>query len=118
MNKYVVTLRYYPGDPLEEIRESDLKDLEKQYGVSISYEKIENRVMKDGLLIERTIDKHIEDISQETIIVSSDNQDSLSNCILSLYRKYRSPRTPYSLIGSNEAGQKIAKRLMKAHSGW
>ncbi len=118
MNRYVVKLRYYPGDPLEDIKEKDLKDLEGEYQVNISYEKIENRVMKDGLLVERTLDKRIEDVTQEVITVGSDKEDSFSNCIVSLYRKYRCPRTPYSLMGSNEAGQRIAKKLMKKHSGW
>lgn len=118
MNKYVVNLRYFPGDPLEDVKEKDLKDLEREYEVNISYAKIENRVMKDGLLVERTLDKRIEDLSQEIITVRSDEEDSFSNCIVGLYRKYRCPRTPYSLMGSNEAGQKIAKELMKIHSGW
>jgi len=118
MNKYVVKLRYYPGDPLEDIREKDLKELESEYGVNISYEKIENRAMKDGLLMERTLDKHIEDVSQEVITLSSGKEDSFSSCIVALYKKYRCPRTPYSLMGSNEAGQKIAKKLMEMHGGW
>ncbi len=118
MNQYVVKLRYYPGDPLEDIREKDLKELETKYEVNISYEKIENRIMKDGFLVERTLDTRIEDVSQEIITVCSDNKHSFSDCIVNLYRKYRCPRTPYSLMGSNEAGQKVAKELMKVHSGW
>ncbi len=118
MNKYLVKLRYYPGDPLDDIREKDLQELEGRHKVKISYEKIENRVMKDGLLMERTLDKRIEDLTQEVITLSSDQEESLSNCIVSLYRKYRCPRTPYSLMGSNEAGQKIAKELMEPYGGW
>jgi hypothetical protein len=118
MSKYLAKLRYYPGDPLEEIRETDLKSFERKYGVNISYEKIENREMKDGLLIERTLDKRIEDISQEVITLSSDQEVDFSNCIIALYKKYRCPRTPYSLMGSNDAGQKIAKKLMNIHGGW
>ena len=118
MTKYFVKLRYYPGDPLEEIREKDLKTLEKEYGVNISYEKSESREMKDGLLMEKTLDKRIEDISQEVITMSSDKEDNFSSCIIALYKKYRCPRTAYSLLGSNDAGQKIAKGLMNIHGGW
>jgi len=118
MTKYFAKLRYYPGDPLEEIRENDLKIFEKQYGVNISYEKIENRELKDGLLMEKTLDKRIEDISQEVISVSSDKEDNFSNGIIALYEKYRCPRTPYSLMGSNDAGQKITKKLMAIYGGW
>jgi hypothetical protein len=118
MTRYLAKLRYYPGDPLEEIREKDLKIVEREYGVKISYEKIENREMKDGLLMEKTIDKRIEDISQEVITLSSDQEDDFSNCIIALYKKYRCPRTAYSLMGSNDTGEKIAKKLMNTHGGW
>ena len=118
MTRYFAKLRYYPGDPLEEIREKDLKSFEREYGVKISYEKIENREMKDGLLMERTLGKRIEDISQEVIALSSDQEDTFSKCIIALYKKYRCPRTPYGLMGSNDAGQKIAKKLMNIHGGW
>jgi hypothetical protein len=74
--------------------------------------------MKDGLLMEKTIDKRIEDISQEVITLSSDKEDDFSNCIIALYKKYRCPRTAYSLMGSNDAGEKIAKKLMNIHGGW
>jgi hypothetical protein len=86
--------------------------------VEISYEKIERREMKEGLLMERTLDSRIEDISQEVITVSADKEDSFSGCIIALYKKYRCPRTPYSLLGSNDVGQKIAKKLMNIHGGW
>ena len=87
MANYFVKLRYYPGDPLEEMKEEDLEGLEKDHGVTISYEKIESREMKDGLLMENTLDKRIEDISQEVITVSSDRETNFSNCIRALYKK-------------------------------
>jgi hypothetical protein len=118
MAQYFVKLRYYPGDALEEIKEGDLKNLARKFGVQISYEKIENRQMKEGLLMENTLDKRIEDISQEVITVSGDREGKFSNCIRALYKKYRCPRTVYSLLGSNEAGEKIAKRLMNTYGGW
>ena len=118
MTRYLAKLRYFPGDPLEEIREKDLKSVERELGVNISYEKIENREMKDGLLMEKTLDKRIEDISQEIITLSSDQEDNFSNCIITLYKKYRCPRTAYSLMGSNNVGEKIAKKLMNIHGGW
>ena len=120
MAEYLVKLRYYPGDSLEEIREASLRNLARKYGVQISYEKIENRARndKEDLLMENTLDKRVEDISQEVITVSGDREDKLSDCIRAIYQKYRCPRTPYSLLGSNEAGQKIAKGLMNLHGGW
>ena len=118
MTEYILKLRYYAGDPLEEIKEKDLKDIARKCGVIISYEKMENRQMKNGLLMENTLDKRIEDISQEVITISADKEERFSNCIRTLYKKYRCPRTAYSLLGSNEAGEKIAKGLMDIYGGW
>jgi len=118
MAAYLVKLRYYPGDALKEIKERELRSLGRKYGVQISYEKIENRQMKDGLLTENTLDKRIEDISQEVITVSADQEGRFSDCIRALYKKYRCPRTVYSLLGSNKAGEKIAKGLMDIYGGW
>ncbi len=118
MPEYLVKMRYYPGDPLEEIREGDLRNLAQKYGTKISYEKIEGREKKEGLLMENTLEKRIEDITQEVIIVSGDREKDFLECIKGLYKKYRCPRTAYSLMGSNAAGQKIAKRLMNLHGGW
>jgi hypothetical protein len=118
MTEYILRLRYFPGDPLEEIQEKDLQDIARQCGVAISYQQIENRHMKAGLLMENTLDKQIEDISQEVITISADEEERFSNCIRALYKKYRCPRTVYSLLGSNEVGEKIAKELMDIYGGW
>jgi hypothetical protein len=118
VTEYLVKLRYYPGDALDEIKVGDLKSLARKYGVQISYEKIENRQMKEGLLMEKTLDKKIEEISQEVITVSGDREKKFADCIRALYKKYRCPRTAYSLLGSNEAGVNIAKSLMNIHGGW
>jgi hypothetical protein len=118
MTDYLVKLRYYPGDALEEIKERDLKSLAREYGVQISYEKIENRQMKGGLLMESTLDKKIEDISQGVITISGDRERGFTDCIRALYKRYRCPRASYSLLGSNEAGERIAKGLMNIHGGW
>jgi len=118
MTEYLVKLRYYPGDALEKIKERDLKGFARKYGVRISYEKIENRQMKERLLMEDTLNKKIEDISQEVITVSGDREKKFSGCIQALYKRYRCPRTVYSLLGSNEAGEKIAKGLMNIYGGW
>jgi hypothetical protein len=118
MDTYTVKLRYFPEDPLEEITVEDLKDVEKRYKVQIDYEKIENRFLQDGLLMEDTMDKPIEEISQEVVTVSSDVESDFSDCLKALYKKYRCPRTSYSLLGSNAAGQKVAKDLMPVYGGW
>ena len=79
---------------------------------------MENRQRKEGLLTENALDKQIEDVSQEVIMVSGDPERKFSDCIRALYKRYRCPRSVYSLLGSNEAGEKIAKGLMNIYGGW
>jgi hypothetical protein len=118
MSEYFIRLRYFPGDPLEEIKDGDLQDLAKNLGLSISYEKIDHRELKNGLLMENSMDKPIEEISQEVITVNCDQEENAKNGLMALYKKYRCPRTVYSLLGSNEAGRKIATGLMDIYGGW
>ena len=60
MGKYTAHLRYYTGDPLEEIRQQDLDGIGCACGAGVSYEKIDNRTLVDGMLVEETLDKAIE----------------------------------------------------------
>jgi len=118
MAEYMAKLRYYPTDPLVEIKDKDLKSIGAKYGAAVGYEKIENRVLQNGLLMEETMDIPLDKISQEVITVSCDKEKSFRDCIIGLYEKYRCPRTAYSLFGSNEAGWLIARRLMDDYGGW
>lgn len=119
MEKYSVHLRYYPGDPLEEIRKEDLDVISKAHGVLISFDRIDNRTMKDGMLLEETLEKRIEEITQDVITVSSDEEEKFRRAILDIYDKYRSPRTPYSFWGSSKDGERIAKQLAdETGGGW
>jgi hypothetical protein len=118
MSEYLVRLRYYPGDPWGEIREEDLRTLAQEYGLSIDYEKIEQRERQGSLLMENTMDKTLEEISQEVITVSGNQKGPFSEGLKALYKKYRCPRTVYSLLGSNPTGEKVAKGLMDLYGGW
>ena len=118
MTEYMVRLRYFPGDALADIREEALQALAGEFGLTIGYEKIENRKRQGDLLMENAMDKTIEEISQEVITVSGHQAEPFSNGLKALYKKYRCPRTVYSLLGSNPAGEKIAKSLMDLYGGW
>jgi len=120
MLEYLATLRYYPGDSWGKIQERFLRSLARKYGVQISYEEIENPGWKEkeNLWMENTLDKRVEDISQEVITVYGDRKEKFSACFRAIYERYRCPRTPYSLLGSNAAGQKMAQGLMNPHGGW
>ncbi len=119
MPKYTVHLRYYTGDPLVEIREKDLERIGKDHGVEVSSQRIDNRTLVNGLLREETLDKEIEEISQDVISVETDNEEGFRDVILALYEKYRSPRTPYGFWGSSPRGERIAKALAdETGGGW
>jgi hypothetical protein len=118
MSEYHVRLRYFPGDTLEDVREEDLREVAREFGLSIGYEKVENRERRGDLLMENTMDKTIEEITQEVVTVSGNQESNFSEGLKALYKKYRSPRTVYSLLGSNEHGEKIAKGLMDLYGGW
>jgi len=117
MGEYTARLRYYPGDPLEEIRQEDLDRIAEACSVIASFEKIENRVLKDGLMQEETLDKRIEEMTQDVITIESDDEGKFRQAILAIYEKYRSPRTPYGLWGSNPKGERVAKAVAEGTGG-
>lgn len=119
MGKYTVHLRYYPGDPLEQIRHEDLDRIGRACGVGISFERIDNRALSDGMLREETLDKAIEEITQDVITVRSEDEERFRKAIVAIYEKYRSPRTPYSFWGSSRNGERIAKAIAdETGGGW
>lgn len=118
MKNYHVKLRYYPGDPREEIVESDLEAIASRHDVRIELTKIDNREPKNGLLMEETLDMALESISQSVISITAESEDALESCIVELYKKYRSPRTVYSFVGSSENGTRVARRLIEECGGW
>jgi hypothetical protein len=117
MGEYTARLRYYAGDPLEEIRQEDLDRIAETFSVNASFEKIENRVLKDGLMQEETLDKTIEEMTQDVITIESDHEGRFRQAILAVYEKYRSPRTPYSLCGSSPKGERVAKAVAEETGG-
>ncbi len=117
MVKYKVHLRYYIGDPLVEIRQEDLDQIGKAHGVEISFERIDNRAMDDGMLREETLGKAIEEITQDVITVFSHEEERFRGALETIYHQYRSPRTPYGFWGSSPDGQRVAKAVAEETGG-
>lgn len=117
MGKYIVNLRYYTGDPLEEIRQEDLDKIGANHGVKITFNRIDNRTLSDGMLREETLGKAIEEITQNIISVDADDEEMFRKTLMALYEKYRSPRTPYGFWGSSPDGAQIAKALVEETGG-
>lgn len=76
---------------MKDIEIDDLITPKKEYGVNNAWAKKENRELKDSLLMERTLDKRIEEITQEVITAASDRQENFSNCIIALYKNTDAP---------------------------
>ncbi len=119
MAEHVARLRYYPGDPLVEIRQDSLERIARTYGVEVTLARIDNRTPSGGMLREETLDKAIEDITQDVITVAAGDERSFREALAAIYRQYRSPRTPYSFWGSTPEGERIAKALAdETGGGW
>ncbi len=117
MVKYKVHLRYFVGDPLVEIHQEHLDEIGRTYGAEISFEKIDKRVESDGLLREETLDKTIEEITQDVITIVSPDGEGFRKALKAIYDQYRSPRTPYGFWGSSPEGQRLAREVAEETGG-
>lgn len=117
MEKYTAHLRYYIGDPLAEIRPEDLDSIAEACGVKASFDRIDNRVLSEGMMREETLDKTIEELTQDVITIESGDETRFRKAILAVYEKYRSPRTPYSFWGSSQDGERVAKAVAEETGG-
>ncbi|MBW2040021.1 MAG: hypothetical protein JRI46_10610 [Deltaproteobacteria bacterium] len=113
--RYLVKLRYYPGDPLQEITEEDLRNISERWGLRIGLEEV--RGDREGGQ-EQTLDKDMEEITQTVITVAGDHAPSLRKGLKELIERYRAPRTVYALWGSNPAGEQIAWEIIEEMDGW
>ena len=117
MGTYTALLRYYAGDPLEEIRQEDLDALAAAHGVVARLDRIDNRTLIDGMLREETLDKTIEEIAQDVITIESEDEARFRRAVQAVYEKYRSPRTPFSFWGSSPDGERVAKAVAEETGG-
>ena len=113
--RYLVKFRYYPGDPLQEIREADLREIADLWSLHIAFKEVRGDV-KDGR--ETTLDKDLEGISQSVITIEGDEEKSIREGLRDIIQRYRSPRTCYALWGSNPEGQAIAMEAIEEQDGW
>jgi hypothetical protein len=113
--RYLVKLRYYPGDPLQEIKEADLRRIADRWGLHIGLSEVRGEE-KEGR--EATLDKDLEEITQSVIIVEGDEEPFLQGGMREIIARYRAPRTCYALWGSNPAGMAVAGELIDEMDGW
>lgn len=118
MARYSAKLRYYPGDALNEIRPEDLARIAGRCHVEISFARIDNRTASGEMLREETLDRPLEEISQDVVTVASDDEEKFREALAAIYGEYRSPRTPYSFSGSTADAERIAKAVADCSGGW
>ena len=116
--RYLVKLRYYPGDPLQEIRKDDVARIARQsgLGLGISVEEIGAEEIPGGY--EKTLDKSLEEITQTVITLEGAEEPSLREGLREVITRYRAPRTVYALWGSNPEGMAIAGETIEEMDGW
>jgi hypothetical protein len=114
--RYLVKLRYYPGDPLREIRNDDLAKIAQGCGVTIALEAVGQEQITGGY--EKTIDRPLEEITQTVITVEGDDEPALRKGLQQVFAAYRSPRTVFALWGSDPSGMAIARETIEEMDGW
>jgi hypothetical protein len=114
--RYLVKLRYYPGDPLREIRKNDLAKIAQGSGLAIALEAVGQEQTAGGY--EKTLDRPLEEITQTVITVEGDDETALRKGLRQVFTAYRSPRTVFALMGSDPTGMAIARETIEEMDGW
>ena len=114
--RYLVKLRYYPGDPLREIRKDDLAKIAQGSGLAIAMEAVGQEEPAGGY--EKTLDRPLEEITQTVITVEGDDEPSVRKGLRQVFAAYRAPRTVFALWGSDPAGMAIARETIEEMDGW
>jgi hypothetical protein len=124
MENIMAKLRYFPldtvaGPPLP-IKKDDLDIIARRTGTDIGLQTIvaKNRTVNGGIVREETMDSTIDDVSQDVITVSADDENKFRSAIRSIIDRYRAPRTVYATWGSTEKGGEIVSELSDEDDGW
>jgi hypothetical protein len=124
METIMAKLRWLPLGPScgpnVPIIEKDLDEMAKQHGVNISVEEViaKNLQRQGDVMREETMDSTLEEITQTVVTVSADNERCFRKTILTLFMKYRSPRTTQSYWGSSDKGKNIILDVLDEYDGW
>lgn len=124
MDKIVAKLRYFPLDtvagPPVPIRQDDLDRIGRETHTDIKLNSVmaRNRTVKGDIVREDTMNSTIDEVTQDVITVSSDNDASFRSAIRSLIKLYRAPRTVFGTWGSTQKGTEIVSELCDEEDGW
>ena len=124
MSDIKAILRYYPlgpvAGPAVPVTPQDLNTIAAKHGVSISLDRVMGKTAKvDGDEIhEQTMNASFEDITQDVITVTAENEKKFRSAIQDLVHTYRAPRTVFGTMGSNERGKQIVAEVCDEYDGW
>lgn len=124
MSDITAKLRYFPlgpvAGPAVPVTPQDLNTIAARHGVSISLDKVKGKTAQvDGDEIhEQTMNASFEEITQDVITVTSENEGKFRAAIQDLVRTYRAPRTVFGTMGSNERGKQIVAEVCDRYDGW
>ena len=124
MEDLTAVLRYFPLDPVTNppqlIMQPDLDRVARETGVKITLADVagKSRTGEGDSIREDTMNSAIEEVSQQAITISAQDEKALTLAVRALIRLYRAPRTVFGTWGSSARGREIVYRLCDEYDGW
>ena len=124
MEKIMAKLRWLPLGPTcgpeVPIKQGDLNRVAKRYGLDISLEEVTGKNLKveGNVMREETMESTLEEVTQQVVTVTADNEAAFRKAVMALFKKYRAPRTTQSFWGSTDRGKGIILELLDEYDGW
>jgi hypothetical protein len=124
MEELTAVLRYFPLDPVTNppnpIRQADLDRVARETETTITLATVvgKGRTVEGDIIREDTMNSAIEDVSQDVITVSTQDENAFSKAVRALFKLYRAPRTVFGAWGSSPRGREIIYRLCDEYDGW
>ena len=124
MEGLTAVLRYFPLDPVtnppKPIWQADLDLIAGETGTTITHSSVsgKSRTGEGDMVREDTMNSAIEEVSQEVITMSSQDENAFSKAVRALLKLYRAPRTVFGTWGSSPRGREIVFRLCDEYDGW
>ena len=124
MEELTAVLRYFPLDPVTNppnpIRQADLDRIARETGTMITLAAVvgRSRTVEGDTIREDTMNSAIEEVSQDVITITAQDEAAFSKAVRSLFKLYRAPRTVFGTWGSSPRGREIVYRLCDEYDGW
>jgi hypothetical protein len=124
MKDLTAVLRYFPLDPVtnppKPIWQADLDLIAGETGTTITLDAVsgKSRTVEGDMIREDTMNSAIEEVSQDVITVTAQDEKALTLAVRALFKLYRAPRTVFGTWGSSPHGLEIIGRLCDEYDGW